>query len=127
MVLRVDMRDSQRKPYLFYGIFTAAIAALSAFLVWFSADASIGISALIGINVAALAGMGLDKSLARSNAPRIPEVVLYVIALLGGSPGVLGGIHIFKHKTRKAAFQFTLLIVFVLQMALVRMLGIAVR
>ena len=121
------MRDSHRKPYLFYGCFTGAITALSAFLFWFSADTAIWTSALIGINVAALAGMGLDKSLARSNAPRIPEVVLYVIALLGGSPGILGGIHIFKHKTRKAAFQFTLLIVFALQVALVRMLGIAVR
>jgi len=121
------MRNASRNPYLFYGFFTGAIACVSAFLVWRETAASLPISALVGVNVAALASMGLDKSLARSNSPRIPEVLLYVIALLGGSPGILGGVHIFRHKTKKAAFQFTLLIVFALQVALVRILGIALR
>jgi len=120
------MQGSNRKPYLFYSVLTGAIACLSAFLVSKGANTSLCVSALVGINAAALAGMGLDKSFARSNSPRIPEVLLFIIALLGGAPGILSGIYIFKHKTRKAAFQFTLLTVVALQVALVRVLGIAV-
>ncbi len=118
------MGESVQKPYLFYGILSGGIAVFSALLAWGFADRSVSVSALIGVNIAAVTSMGLDKSFARSNAPRIPEVVLYVLALLGGSPGLLAGIHIFKHKTRKAAFQFTLLVVFMIQMALLRMLGV---
>ncbi len=117
------MGESVQRPYLFYGILSGGIAVLSALLAWGFADRSIFVSALIGVNIAAVASMGLDKFFARSNAPRVPEVVLYVLALFGGSPGILAAIHIFKHKTRKAAFQFTLLVVFFLQVALLRMLG----
>jgi uncharacterized membrane protein YsdA (DUF1294 family) len=76
----------------------------------------------VGVNVAAIFCMGLDKSLARSNALRIPEVVLYTLALLGGVPGILLGIHVFRHKTQKAAFQFVLLVVVAAQVALLKLL-----
>ncbi|MEN9846037.1 MAG: hypothetical protein RIS36_1184 [Pseudomonadota bacterium] len=119
------MGQSVQRPYLFFGMLSGGIAVLAALLAWWFADRSIFTSALIGVNIAALGSMGLDKSFARSEAPRIPEVVLYVLALLGGSPGILAGIHIFKHKTRKAAFQCTLLVVFASQVALLRMLEYA--
>ena len=115
------------KTYLFYGLFNGGIALLTASFAFSQTEASLLVSMIIGINVAGLASMGLDKSLSRSHSPRIPEVVLYVLALLGGSPGILGGIHIFKHKTRKAAFQFTLLVIFVLQLTAMLMLEIQVR
>jgi uncharacterized membrane protein YsdA (DUF1294 family) len=49
------------------------------------------------------------------------------MALLGGSPGVLLGIHVFRHKTRKASFQFVLLLIVVAQFALLRALGLELR
>jgi uncharacterized membrane protein YsdA (DUF1294 family) len=78
----------------------------------------------LALNVGAVFFMGLDKALARSGSVRTPEVVVFVIALLGGSPGVLLGIHVFKHKTRKASFQFVLLLIVVAQLWILRMLNV---
>lgn len=109
------------KPYIFYGCFSLGVAALVTYLMWGELGLSVGRSALLGINAAGLTGMGLDKFLSRpGTAVRVPEVVLYVIALLGGVPGILVGMHVFKHKSRKAAFQFVLLLILVAQVAIFR-------
>lgn len=121
------MWQTGSNPFLFFGALTAGIGGCITYLVWSQTSATLLLSAFVGINVAALVSMGLDKSFSRSDSRRIPEVVLYVVALFGGSPGLLAGTHIFKHKTRKAPFQFTLLIIFVLQIWLVRTFGFEVR
>lgn len=120
-------KQAGTNPFVFYGFFSAAIVIVSTVAVYVSADVSLLLGMLIGINVAAIMSMGLDKSLAQSSSLRIPEVVLYVQALLGGAPGILLGIHVFKHKTRKAGFQFVLLLIVVAQVALLRLLDIEVR
>jgi uncharacterized membrane protein YsdA (DUF1294 family) len=121
------MQETAHKQYALYGFLTGGIALVTSYLAFRHTEASLWISAFIGINIGALVVMGLDKTFARANTARVPEVLLYVIALVGGSPGILAGIHIFKHKTRKAAFQFTLLIVCALQVALARMLDLHLR
>ena len=125
--LFITMRESTQRPYLFFGGLSGAIACLTTYLVWMQTEVSLALSALVGLNIAAVVAMGLDKSFARSGSLRIPEAVLFIIAFLGGSPGILAGVHLFKHKNRKAAFQLTLLIVFALQVGFIRMLGIGVR
>jgi uncharacterized membrane protein YsdA (DUF1294 family) len=82
---------------------------------------------VIGVNIAALLCMGLDKFLSDSLSMRIPELIFYLIAFLGGGVGILLGIQIFRHKTRKAAFQLALLIVFAFQLALIRIMGVEIR
>lgn len=58
----------------------------------------------------------LDKSASfRPNARRIPEMRFFVTALLGGTPGVLLGMYLFRHKTKKVSFQAILLIIGALQ------------
>lgn len=121
------MREVHGRPYLFYGLLSGGITCFAAYLLWAYANTSLVISGLLAINIAAFVCMGIDKSMARSNSLRIPETVLYIIALLGGSLGILVGIHIFKHKTRKAAFQFVLLMVVAIQVAFARIIGIEVR
>jgi uncharacterized membrane protein YsdA (DUF1294 family) len=121
------MHEVNRRQYLFYGLLSGAITFITAYLLGAYANTSLAVSGLLAINVAAFVCMGLDKSLARSHAMRIPETILYLLALLGGSMGILVGIQIFKHKTRKAAFQFVLLMVVAIQLALVRFAGIEVR
>jgi uncharacterized membrane protein YsdA (DUF1294 family) len=121
------MREVNGRPYLFYGLLSGGITCLAAYLVWAYASTSLAISGWLAINVAAFVCMGLDKSLARYNSLRIPETILYVLAFVGGSIGILAGIHIFKHKTRKAAFQFVLLMVVAIQLALARLAGIELR
>jgi uncharacterized membrane protein YsdA (DUF1294 family) len=48
---------------------------------------------------------GYDKMQARNNEWRIEETTLQVLALAGGWPGALAGMHYFQHKTRKTGFQ----------------------
>lgn len=105
------MSNSRANSCLFYSIFTGIVVCIISFLTWREFRLPVWECVVIGINVAAMFCMGLDKSLSRSASMRVPEVVMYVLAVLGGVPGLLLSIHVFKHKTRKAAFQFTLLVV----------------
>lgn len=113
-----------------YALF-ASLAALAALGITTAVSINFEVSLLaawlIGINSGAVFFMGLDKSLARSASVRTPETVIFVLALLGGSPGALLGIHVFRHKTRKAAFQFVLLLIFGGQAAVLRLLDFSLR
>ena len=59
---------------------------------------------LLLINAAGLLVMLVDKKKARKNLWRIPEATLLTVAALGGSIGVLAGMYLFHHKTRKPKF-----------------------
>lgn len=59
---------------------------------------------LIAVNLLGLAAMGADKRKARHHQWRIPERVLFLIALLGGSLGAWAGMYLFCHKTRHLKF-----------------------
>lgn len=59
---------------------------------------------LLLINAAGLLVMLADKKKARKNLWRIPEATLLTVAALGGSIGILAGMYLFHHKTRKPKF-----------------------
>lgn len=82
---------------------------------------------LIGLNASCLFLMGLDKSLSRQESMRIPEVVFFILALFGGVPGILLGIQVFRHKIRKAGYQFVLLLIAAAQLYLARLFDISMR
>lgn len=56
------------------------------------------------INLASFVLYGVDKRRARRGRWRIPESALILIAVIGGSVGALGGMYLFRHKTRKPRF-----------------------
>lgn len=70
------------------------------------------------INVVALFTYGMDKLLAKTDARRVPERVLLVMALLGGSAGAILGMQLFRHKTRKVSFLILLAVVLLVQVGL---------
>lgn len=71
---------------------------------------------LIFTNVLALFLFGLDKHRARHRQWRIPEAVLFLVALLGGSLGAVIGMDLFRHKTRYPRFHRGLPILFFLHL-----------
>ena len=60
--------------------------------------------------------MGIDKRKAQLGKWRIPERTLFLIAILGGSPGSIAGMLFFRHKTRHASFRYGLPLIFVLEL-----------
>ena len=61
---------------------------------------------LLTVNGVGFALMGVDKGRARRDAWRIPEKTLFLPAVLGGVPGCLLGMRVFRHKTRHWYFKF---------------------
>ena len=59
---------------------------------------------LILINAAELFLMHHDKRQAQKHRWRIPEAVLMLLCLFGGSIGGILGMVLFRHKTRKTKF-----------------------
>ena len=59
---------------------------------------------LLIINALAFLLMRADKKRAQRNMERIPEKELLSIAVFGGSIGVLSGVFLFRHKTKKPLF-----------------------
>jgi uncharacterized membrane protein YsdA (DUF1294 family) len=69
--------------------------------------------------------LGFDKGFARAGAKRVPEIVFLILALVGGTPGVILGTHLLKHKNRKAYFQFVVLLIVVAQLLVARLCGLS--
>lgn len=108
--------------YRRWALASLVLAVGFAVLLHFGIPLPVPYSALIALNLTAAILCGYDKMIAPSNAERVPERVFLGLALLGGTPGLLLGMNLFRHKTAKAAFQFKLVLILVAQIALVRWL-----
>ena len=71
------------------------------------------------VNAAGFLLMLVDKIKAKKNAWRIPESVLFLIAVLGGSLGSLLGMYTFRHKTRHIQFTLGMPLIFATQTVLI--------
>jgi len=56
------------------------------------------------LSLLALLVYGWDKAAARRNARRVPESRLLWLGFLGGAPGALLGMALFRHKTTRVGF-----------------------
>ena len=61
---------------------------------------------------------GYDKRQFVKNKPRVPEPILHMPALLGGTPGALPGQLLFRHKTKKLRFRIVFPAIVLLQAGL---------
>ena len=73
---------------------------------------------LIVMNLIGLAVMAMDKSKARHHAWRIPEKILFLVSILGGSVGTWAGMYLFHHKTKHWYFVAGMPLILVCQAAL---------
>lgn len=70
---------------------------------------------LIAVNIAGFVLMGVDKRRAVRHRWRIRESVLFIVAAIGGSVGVLLGMLIFRHKTKHLSFEIGVPAILVVQ------------
>jgi len=77
------------------------------------------LGSLVGMNLASIALYGYDKQAAAKNQLRVPEKVLHLVALLGGSPAALLSQQLFRHKTVKPSFRISFWLIVVVQIAVV--------
>ena len=69
------------------------------------------------INIVVLLVYGGDKLFAKLGSWRVPEKILLLFALLGGSVGALLAMQIFRHKTRHLKFRYGVPLILLLQIA----------
>ena len=74
---------------------------------------------LLAINVVTFATYAYDKLISSTGRARVPERVLLVLALAGGTPGAIVGMFGLRHKTSKRRFQAKFLAILVVQATLV--------
>ena len=74
---------------------------------------------LLIINAVSFILMLADKMKAKKNLWRIPEKVLFLAAILGGSVGSLLGMYLFRHKTKHFSFLLGMPLIFSAQVLIV--------
>lgn len=76
------------------------------------------ITYFIIINLITFAVFGIDKLKAVKDKWRIPEKVLFLLSIIGGSAGAILGMYTFRHKTKKPAFKFGIPAILIVQIVL---------
>ena len=74
---------------------------------------------VLGITIISFLAMGWDKYSAIKGRWRISEKALFLLAMIGGGLGILLGMILFHHKTKKRAFQFLIPISVILTIYLI--------
>ena len=70
------------------------------------------------LNVITFFLYGIDKRKAKKNRWRIPESILLLLAVLGGSIGALMGMKIWHHKTMHKKFKYVIPLIMILQIGM---------
>ena len=108
--------------FLFYkklsGLFFARISAT----IFSMNSLEMIISYLAIINIISFLTMGSDKRRAKKHAFRIPESVLFILAIMGGSFGSVTGMYTFRHKTKHWYFVVFMPLILIIQIAIVILL-----
>ena len=97
-----------RDPTLTCALVFAGLAALVAGGLVYGLGSGWLLAWVVGASLATLAAFGWDKSAARRGATRVPERVLLGLSLVGGSPGALVAMPLFRHKTVKGSFRLAM-------------------
>ena len=95
----------KKSPQKFFAIVAAVITlAVIALLIWIFGTGHWLWIWLGAWSITAFIFYGYDKMQAKRGAWRVPEIVLYGTALVGGFVGAILGMVVFRHKTAKTQF-----------------------
>lgn len=102
-----------------YGLILFIVVILAAGYFWLGLTVDPLYSWLAAVNLVTFLTYGYDKMIAGSSIMRVPEKVLLILALAGGTIGALLGMYIFRHKTSKQEFKNKFLLVLLIQAVLI--------
>ncbi|RMG43392.1 MAG: DUF1294 domain-containing protein [Candidatus Dadabacteria bacterium] len=68
-----------------------------------------------------------DKLISPSRLARVPEKLILALSVAGGTPAVLLGLIIIRHKSAKPRFLVKLIIVLLIQFCILRLFGIKLK
>jgi uncharacterized membrane protein YsdA (DUF1294 family) len=108
---------SKHDPTKFFFMIAVILIAVVSGLLWWIHVRPL-YACLVGIGIVTFIFYGYDKRQALRNGPRVPELTLHVLALLGGTPGAFIGQLFFRHKTKKLRFRIVFLTIVLLQAGL---------
>jgi uncharacterized membrane protein YsdA (DUF1294 family) len=118
----------RRRPVLFHMLASLILASLLALGTWRLFHLSWNWPAALwawvfGITLTTFAYYGWDKRQAQREGARVPEMVLHMLALIGGSLGAYAGMQLFRHKTLKGRFRLMFWLIALIQMGLLTWLA----
>ena len=67
---------------------------------------------------------GVDKYKSKHNRWRVKENTFFILALIGGSMGILMGMYLFRHKTKHIKFTLGIPLILIVQISLIVFLSI---
>ena len=112
-------RGTRIGPFWFYGLLFGGLLAGALWATIALWRLQVLVAYCLAINVVTLGAYGVDKRIASTRwsrrSSRVPEALLHVLSLLGGSIGALLGQHLFRHKTGKKRFQIVYWCIVVVQ------------
>jgi uncharacterized membrane protein YsdA (DUF1294 family) len=108
---------SKHDPKRFFFVIAIILIAIVSGLLWWKHVHPV-YAYLAAINLITFLFYGYDKRQSQSNNFRVPELILHLLALLGGTPGALLGQLVFRHKTKKLSFRIVFLAIVLIQVGL---------
>ncbi len=111
------MKKRYTSPYLTFGT-AALLLTLMGTLLFIKQELHPIIAYLLGVNLTTFLLYGYDKQISRGDGLRVPEKILHLLALLGGSPAGLFAQKFFHHKTLKGSFQLIYWLTVLLQLGI---------
>ena len=108
----------KRFPKIYF-IFIVASSVVLFMLCLIAANMDVIISYIVSINVIAFVLYGYDKMISNTDKTRVPEVVLHLVSLVGGSLAALFAQNLFRHKINKYKFKLIFWFIVFIQAVLI--------
>ncbi len=111
----------KHNPYKLYFIISAMLFSMAfGFLLWCCSQWNWWLLYFLAINFTVGLTYLVDKVIAGNNkSTRVPEIVLHMLALLGGSPMALISQKLFRHKVSKKSFIVVYWLIVLVQVGIV--------
>ena len=88
-------------PYLLFGLLAAALGSVPFLLVYLGTGWHPYVVWLGAWSLSAFVMYGIDKALSKAGALRVPELILNLLAVVGGFVGCWAGMSVFHHKSNR--------------------------